>query len=43
MNFSELVILSGTKTSRSEVFVESKDPYYLLGTRRDFISEEARP
>jgi len=42
MRFSELVILSGTENSRSEVSVESKDPYSLLRIRQDFICEEAR-
>jgi hypothetical protein len=34
------VILSGTEASRSEVSMESKDPYSLLRIRYDFLSGE---
>jgi hypothetical protein len=41
MKFSEIVILSGTEASRSEVSVKSKDPYSYFRIRRDFICGEA--
>ena len=42
MKFSEIVILSETETSRSEVSMKSKDPYSLFRIRRYFICGEAR-
>jgi hypothetical protein len=40
---SNLAVLSGTETSRSQVSVESKDLYSVLRIKRDFLCGEVRP
>ena len=42
MTFSELVILSGAETSRSEVSAESKDPYSIQQAQRASINRQLR-